>query len=544
MSAVAPGTGSTPFEEMSHEQMLAWLDQANPGTVRLAADRLTAAAEEIRRIGEELKVRPQHVDWKGEGADAFRTWAGDLANSTLRLGDFSHDAAKWLGQASDAIAHVQSSIPRDTKSAQAHLNAATRAHYDPDTTAAHTKSATELAALAANKEKVRQEAALQMLKLGQSYRLSATQLDGLERPTFPPPPKAVQPPDARGRGSQSGIARPGGGDSRIPVSPVVPVRSDSVPRSLVQEPAGHLGVGEIREPKPTSHDGAVAVSEQVPTATVIDPPVRVGVDSVGTLPHMPSTGAGTSDGPSGMGQPRVTATTPPGGGTPAFGGSVGNPVGSAVPGRAVSGSARSEGTVGRPTTPARPIVTGRSPAMPGQGGPVPNSGRVGGSSASGVVGGRPTGTPTGRPAGAIPRGTVVGAESSAGRGPVGSTAGSGRAVSPNRRVVGSAPQQLGRVPSSRPGAGGTGGTVASGAAVRDGVSGGTPSAGRPRTDRGSAAAPRLPQSMPSASATTSASSTSSTREGGSGSRSDRAAEERQRREQRRRTENPPPIDPQ
>lgn len=76
MSAVAPGTGSTPFEDMSHEQMLAWLVQANPGTVRFAADRLTAAAEEIRRIGEELKVRPQHVEWKGEGADAFRTWAG------------------------------------------------------------------------------------------------------------------------------------------------------------------------------------------------------------------------------------------------------------------------------------------------------------------------------------------------------------------------------------------------------------------------------------------------------------------------------------
>ncbi|MFF5299005.1 translation initiation factor IF-2 [Streptomyces sp. NPDC013161] len=465
MSAAAPGTGSTSFEEMSHEQMLAWLDQANSGTVRLAADRLTAAAQEIRRIGEELKVRPQYVEWKGEGSDAFRTWAGDLANSTLRLGDFSDDAAKWLGQTSDAIAHVQASIPRDTKkSAQANPNAATRAHNAPDTTAVTPNSATELAAIAAAKEKVRHEAALQMLKLGQSYRLSATQLDGLERPVFPPPPKAVQPPDARGRGSQSGIARPSAGDSRTPGAP-----------------AGHLGVGEIREPKLTSHHGEVAASAHVPTAMTIDPSVRVGVDSVGTLPRMSSAGAGTSDGPSGMGQPHSTATTPPGG-------SSGNPVGSTAPGRVVSGSARSEGVLGRRTALARPTVTGRSPATPGQGAPVPNSGRVGGSSVGGVVGGRPTGTPTGRPAGAIPRGTVVGAENPTGRGPVGSTAGGGRAVSPNRGVVGGAPQQPGRVPSSRSGAGGTGGTGASGAAVRDGVSGRTPSAGRPGAIRGSATA--------------------------------------------------------
>ena len=60
--------GVTSFEDMSHEQMLAWLDQANSGTVQAAADRLVSAAEEIRKIAEELKVRPQWVEWKGEGA--------------------------------------------------------------------------------------------------------------------------------------------------------------------------------------------------------------------------------------------------------------------------------------------------------------------------------------------------------------------------------------------------------------------------------------------------------------------------------------------
>ncbi|MGW4750713.1 translation initiation factor IF-2, partial [Streptomyces sp. NPDC004290] len=156
--------GGTSFEGISHEQMLAWLDQANSGEVQAAAGRLTAAAEEIRKIAEELKVRPQWVAWKGEGADAFRAWANDLANSTFRLGDFSEDAAKWLGEASGAIATAQASIPRDTKGAQANLDAAIAAHNDPDSAAVRAKSASELAALKADQEKVRLEAAAQMRK--------------------------------------------------------------------------------------------------------------------------------------------------------------------------------------------------------------------------------------------------------------------------------------------------------------------------------------------------------------------------------------------
>jgi hypothetical protein len=131
MPAEGPG-GSTPFENMSHEQMLAWLDRANAGTVQAAADRLVAAAKEIRKIAEELKVRPQWVEWKGEGADAFRTWSADLANSALRLGDFSEGAGQWLARASDAIAQAQVSIPRDAGSAQANLDAARSARNDPD----------------------------------------------------------------------------------------------------------------------------------------------------------------------------------------------------------------------------------------------------------------------------------------------------------------------------------------------------------------------------------------------------------------------------
>lgn len=119
MPVRGPG-GGTSFEGMSHEQMLAWLDRADAGQVQAAAGRLTAAAKAIREIAEELKVRPQWVAWKGEGANAFRTWSADLANSTLRLGNFSEDAAKWLTEASGAIAQAQASIPRETGAAAGH----------------------------------------------------------------------------------------------------------------------------------------------------------------------------------------------------------------------------------------------------------------------------------------------------------------------------------------------------------------------------------------------------------------------------------------
>ncbi|MEV3853714.1 hypothetical protein AB0J38_05225 [Streptomyces sp. NPDC050095] len=201
------------FQSMSHEQMLAWLDQANSGQVESGAAQLAAAAEEIRKIGEELKVRPQWVSWKGDGAEAFRLWAGKLANSTLSLADFGDHASKWLTQASNSIATAQASIPRGMPSATGNLAAAQAAHNDPDAAAIASKSSSELAALKADREKVRQEAAAEMTTLGQSYDQSAEQLEALAKkpPEFPPAPDVLLP-DKRDAVSGGGgnIAFPGG----------------------------------------------------------------------------------------------------------------------------------------------------------------------------------------------------------------------------------------------------------------------------------------------------------------------------------------------
>ncbi|MGN5379074.1 hypothetical protein ACQ4WX_22145 [Streptomyces lasalocidi] len=379
------------------------------GTVQGAAARLLDAAKEIRKIAEELKVRPQWVEWKGEGADAFRAWSADLANSTLRLGDFSEGAGKWLSEASGAIAHAQVSIPRDTKGAQANLDAANAAHNDPDAAAVSAKAKSELAALAAHKEKVRLEAAAQMRKLGQTYEWSATQMNGLERPKFPPPPKAIVPPSGsltvdRDR-SVVGPARSGVGHA--------PAVTGVSSHAVAQGPATHSNSASVSHP--TTSPDHVGLSQHPPVGKA-EPPARMGIDSVGTLPHAPHTTASTpTSTPSGLpGAGRAVGPGPaqPAIIPPAFGSSTRTPAwqagpvrpvtGSVPPGRDVTGPLQRGGMpaqrVGMPAGPAEPgrgTIPGRPPLAPGEEVPTPNPGRMPSGGGNGIVGGRPTTPSTG-----------------------------------------------------------------------------------------------------------------------------------------------------
>ncbi|CAL9464900.1 hypothetical protein SUDANB105_02702 [Streptomyces sp. enrichment culture] len=530
--------GGTSFESMSHEQMLAWLDQADSGTVQSAAEKLVAAAKEIREIANELKIRPQWVEWKGEGADAFRIWAGDLANSALRLADFSSDSGKWLSQASSAIATAQAAIPRDEPSATTNLAAAKAHHNDPDAGAIASKSSSELAALKANKENVRQEAAREMRKLAQAYDLSSTQMDKLERPKFPPPPSQVGVEDVQD------LARPGTRGADAEYGDVITPGAGSSVRAAIGEAA------------PTGRSGDAgpvmgAPAEPYRPAT-IDHPAYVEIDSVGTLPetHHPVTGPGPMVGPGTPARPETvwppttTGVIPPtsgrgggrmptvsgGGGRPIAGGrapfapgqgGTGLPRGRDIPGagpfphgptsgtaagRALPGQGLSPGrnvpaasgvTGGRPTGPA---VTGGRPMGPGVlGGRPASPGIVGGRPADqGTAGRRLPATPTaGKPSVRLPGGTVVGGESPANRGsagPVpaagataaarpGATTNTGRPQStPHGGVVGGTPQQTGRA-LVRPGA-----PIPS-APTRGGIAGGTPSEGGDRSGVRRAAGP-------------------------------------------------------
>lgn len=361
--------GGDPFNGMSHEQMLQWLDQADSKTVQAAADRLAAAAKAIEKIADDLKVRPQWVAWKGEGAEAFRAWSSDLASSTFRLGDFSADSARWLARASEAISGAQAAIPRDAPGSGKSAGASDRPAG---------KSATDAAKLAADREAIRQEAAGQMRKLGQSYQLSAEQMNALERPVFPPVPGAVAPSvgDARdGRedltrsnssseemasGSRAGsVVRQHGSDSDFVVTPrprdELPVDRQDLSRA--QQVGTDLdSVDALQKPSPK-------------TPTLPDGPVRPDVPS--------ATGRADPSGPLAL---------------PALGQGSGKPLPSARSRMPAEGPATAQ------RVPPRPVAGGvpqpRETTAHAPMGRVPHT-------TGGVVGGRPTQTPAGR----VPTGT-------------------------------------------------------------------------------------------------------------------------------------------
>ncbi|MET8327241.1 translation initiation factor IF-2 [Streptomyces sp. NPDC005181] len=380
------------FDDMSHERMLEWLDAANSGEIQGAADRLMSAASEVRKIAEDLKVRPQWVEWKGEGADAFRTWSADLANATLRLGDYSEGASKWLGEASNAIASAQVSIPRTEAGAQANLEAALAARNDPDASAVAKKSAETLIA---SREKNREEAAAQMRKLTQTYTFSSSQMTALEKPVFPAMPQVIAPQVAQKLGGgQDGHIGPGTGYGSAASS----TGYATAPGHSTEAAPGVSALGGGMGGSP--HTVLPSVSR----------PVDMGIDGMAVLPDAPSSPvANPVVPPTG---PRSDTVLPP-------------TVGIIPPVPHTSPSApRSTGGGGRTVGMPRPPVStpGLSPLGPGP------MGRPAGP--NGITGGRVVPSNSGRPAVGIPRGTVIGRENAHGQAPMGRAPGMGGGIGP------------------------------------------------------------------------------------------------------------------
>lgn len=482
MPVRGPG-GGTSFEDMSHEQMLAWLDRADAGQVQTAAGRLTAAAKAIREIAEELKVRPQWVAWKGEGANAFRTWSADLANSTLRLGDFSEDAATWLTEASGAIARAQASIPRDG------------ARPSRPSSPVPSGTSPELAARAAHEERVRQEAAAQMRKLTQTYAWSATQLNALERPKLPPPPDVIVP---RGDEKESrDLARPTsfdprGQDSSGAAATRTPDALIPVPRAASRAGHHHAAAISFPAPAPPSADHVSPVTAPV---------TGMAIDSVAAPPEIPlpptaaTAPASGHDQAKGLVPPLPSADLIP----PAWGrgtstqapGRLGS--GPSGPSRTITGTTQARTPTAGPVAPGQTQMPGRS-ALPSATGRATPTSRMPSSAGHGIVGGRPVTPPAARPTGSIPRGTVVGSGAAPGQSPTthlpGTTNAPGRGTgrpgpasgrrtpSPDNGIVGG--RQIASDGRER-----TGGQQSKGGVARGGPSGSSPAAATSRRPGGS-----------------------------------------------------------
>ncbi|MBM7442788.1 hypothetical protein JOC24_006233 [Streptomyces sp. HB132] len=267
-----------------------------------------------------------------------------------------------------------------------------------------------------------------MRKLAQSYALSASQLDGLEKPAFPPPPGAIVPEQVDGLDAGNGyIDRQADTDGSSGGS-----RSES-------------GPSERRV------DAAITGRSDVTSSStnVVSRPVSMEI--AGTSPLSPAHSA-----------PSVSAPTTPGP-TKADGGYQMAPILPTGVGRRSTTSAPHTG--GKPTGMSRPSMTSSSGSFGAQ------TGRP--TSDSGIVGGRPVAQAPGRTNGGLARGTVIGEEGTqGGRGAMGQV-GQGAGMSGarggsqggigGRRVagetgglVGGRPQQAGRAAARSFTPGGTG----------------------------------------------------------------------------------------
>ncbi|MFF0742075.1 hypothetical protein ACFYVL_16920 [Streptomyces sp. NPDC004111] len=442
----------TSFEGHDLNAMIDLVEQASPTDLENAGAALWKARNALRAAAKELQDYVDKVDWKGQGATEFQKFGRGLATHARSLSDFADVAGTQITVAGTGLASVHKSMPprdgRFVKSKVEDLPMVSQvegnASYDG----------------AVKVEKDRQEAINQMNRLSSFYAVSQQTLALQEPPRFEQILKANVPPPSGGGGPSEAPTRSNPremGVSRATAPPAT-ARPDAVRGSTERQvdplgtpaptaPGGTIGAPVGVSPSPGDDASMELARTAVPPAPTPTPvtgappqaPVTAPPGQVlGTPPPMaPGYVPPVRSGPPGMpgnqigrtGQPPLgragTTGQPPLGragttGQPPMGraGTTGQPpMGRAgTTGQPPLGRA---GTTGQPpmgragTTGQPPLgragTTGQTPT--GRAGTTgqPPTGRVG--RADGITGGKPQRTPAGTSGSRIPRGTVIGSES-------------------------------------------------------------------------------------------------------------------------------------
>ncbi|MFF9700008.1 hypothetical protein ACF1FE_02250 [Streptomyces griseofuscus] len=429
------------FEGHQLNDMVDMVKSANHEHLENAANGLWDARDAIWSAADELLEHIGRVDWHGEAATAFHSWAGDLVNHSYELGFYADNVATQVSAASMGLASVSSSMPpRDNRPKI--FSVAEQAKLDPGGIQAQAV------------ENHRQEAITQMNRLASYYAVSEGNLRGLEEPKFGKMPDmgvpkpvgtSIHGPDDRDQTSpahlpgvetkrQYSVAAPdgpgtGGADSGTKLHHVV-----LPPGQHVQvDPTHHVGtnIDSVNTLPPDTAKPTVPVAPPTapgpggggggpitpfPTGPMVPnvgmPVPRGGTGGVRgpvgtsrmTVPPVeePEVGTGTGRGPiSGVRQPVVPGQAGARGPASPMGRT---PMGQSPMGKAPMG----RGPVGRSIVGGTP----RTGGVPGE--RVGESGPTGAARSGGVIGGRPT-TPSAKGVNGsrVPRGKVIGGEPAA-----------------------------------------------------------------------------------------------------------------------------------
>ncbi|WP_432076268.1 hypothetical protein [Streptomyces wuyuanensis] len=428
--------GRTDFESRQLNEMLDLVENSNPADLESAGEALLKAKNALNKAAKELADYVNRVEWKGEAATEFQRFGGALAKHAYALATFANAAGTQMTVASTGLTSVRNSMPRERDNRLV-------AKTTEDFALTPNKESNPEYMEAVKVEKNRQEAINQMNRLASFYAVSEESLAAQEAPTFPKALKADVP-------------RPTGQDFSAPGAGYGAVSSgDAGQPGAVQGGTGGATGGSRPEAfgtTPPMQDRSTAM-EIDSVATTPAPPVTSG----GTPP---STATGTTSNPGGSlppvqtafgipvkGAPRATGTS----GVPrAVGGpgtnAVGRPgaTGSSAPATGRAGAVGRTGAVGSPTASGTQGVPGRPSGPMGTGGAAGRAGAVGASGqgpvlgrpgvagqsavgraghapssggraghSNGVIGGTPQRPASGNAGSRMPRGTVIGAETSA-----------------------------------------------------------------------------------------------------------------------------------
>ncbi|KOG88316.1 hypothetical protein [Streptomyces varsoviensis] len=373
--------GHGKFDGESHEQLYNMISGAKPSLFSDAEEALNKAHTDIAAIGEEFKAHVAHVQWEGEGADAFRAWGDEMAKQTLVMAEYTKGVGHWIGHAGKGLSAAQSAMPP----------VADLCFVDPKMDAKRRLSADK-----------KLDEAIQALEKADSYVTVAQEgLDGLKEPNFPILPSTVLGDGGYERpldGTQPGtVASGGGGGFTNPTSVhhtiAVSGGTDSPTRSH------HGGAGGIHQLAETGRHGVES------SGTVIDSTVTAPYPD--TAKHV----VPDHTGPTNNTGPLVPGPAP------------------AMPSGPTSPRGTAKLTAGRNSgLPEKSVTTPRSAA-------VPRAGK-----SDGIFGGTSVERPTQSTGPRLPRGTVIGEErtpmSRAPMGAGGYGAGSGRTGTPSSNVPG------------------------------------------------------------------------------------------------------------
>ncbi|MFI9362639.1 WXG100 family type VII secretion target [Kitasatospora sp. NPDC053057] len=438
--------GETNFEGLDHSVLHGMVNGTSPQTVLSRGTQLQAAGRVLTELSAALKSHLSNVNWEGQAAENFKTWAGNLQQSAEKLGAYSTGAGNAMHQAGEALSTAKVAMPEvpttdiDTVSRHAGQTvdqaAYTTASFMPEgATPANLDSImqkrkpgwvtqAEFQAASQRAYQAHQEAVHQMENLAQAYAAATTTLNGLgDNVVLPGTPDTNQNNStAISRGGDSGGAyggsqrasRTSGGSTGGSYSPSAGDYGGATmrprdPSTSWQDPSNPTHPGPVppydhgQLPPPPQDPGT-----PTPPSHPSDPVTRpgTGLDSLPTLPDQTA--------PVGPGSGPVLPSGP--GGTPAYPGGPGGP--GSVPG--LPGGGPIGGFPGG--TSGGSVPTKGIGSIPGKsGGSVPlRTGPFSGGSIPGKAG-----TP------GLPSGTVIGREGAASGGRVsGSSMGSGMGMHP------------------------------------------------------------------------------------------------------------------